>query len=210
MLRILIADDHAIVRIGVRFILKEHFKDAEIQEVTNGDELISSLRIQPVDVVILDLNMPDTDPQRILQTILVLKPEIGVIIFSMSNEDIFGKMYLALGARGFVKKDSDELEIVRAVESVVSGRIYTSSGEAVSATEAMMNSEITNPYAKLSGKETELLQHLASGKNMKEACLSMNISGSTAGLHRNKIITKLRVKTMEEVLAITELYPIPT
>lgn len=208
MFNILIADDHPIVRTGSKFTLKEHFRQIGIFEARNGDELIAGIKEHPIDVVLMDLNMPGTDPQRVLQTILTLKPELRVIIYSMNKEEIFGLMYLKMGAMGYLRKECEETELVNAVQCVLDGNVYIRREMQTFYLGKATMEDKNNPFTELTRKELEVLRHLAQGQSLTHICKVMNISSSTAGTHKARILEKLHVANMFELKSLTELYPL--
>jgi two-component system invasion response regulator UvrY len=208
MLNLLIADDHPIVRTGTKYTLKEHFEEIQIFEARNGDELIACVKEQPINLVLMDLNMPETDPQRVLQTILILKPEISVIIFSMNKEEIFGLMYLKMGAMGYLRKGCEEIELVKAVRCVLDGNVYIKKEMQPFYLGKTTLADKNNPFTELTRKELEVLRHLSRGESIANICKVMNISSSTVGTHKAKILEKLRITNMFELRSITELYPL--
>lgn len=208
MFNILIADDHPIVRTGIKYTLREHFKQIRIFEARNGDELVACVKENPIDIVLMDLNMPETDPQRVLQTILILKPALGVLIFSMNKEEIFGLMYLKMGAMGYLRKVCEETELVKAIQCVLDGNVYIRREMQPFYLGKTTLEDKSNPFADLTRKELEVLRHLAQGESLSHICKVMNISNSTVGTHKAKILEKLRVNNMFELRAVTELYPL--
>lgn len=207
MLNLLIADDHPIVRIGLRCVLETHFKALTLHEADNGDGIIGCLKKNPVDIIIMDINMPDTDPQRTLQTILIIRPHINVIIFSTHKESLFGPMYLKTGAKAFIKKASDEDGLLEAINTVAGGDVYIAPGMEPYYS-GPLSREDDNPYAVLTKKEMEVLRHLALGQSMRAICNIMTISSSTASTHKAKIFRKLKLKNLIDLHSITELYPL--
>ncbi len=209
MLKILIADDHPIIRVGIKYLLRANFDQVQIHEASNGDEIISLVKETSPEIVLMDLNMPRTDPQGILQTILTIRPGTGVIIFSMNKEEIFGMMYLNMGAMGYIRKGCEEQEIIRAIKCVAEGNVYIS--KEMRPYYFGKNSTLstyTHPFAALTRKELEVLRHLSKGESVMNICQVMNIGSTTVATHKAKIFSKLRVNNMFELKSIAELYPL--
>jgi two-component system invasion response regulator UvrY len=206
MLHILIVDDHPIIRSGLKLMLKPNIPGARLYDVSNGDDLVAMVRAQPIDIVLMDLNIPDMDPQRIVHTLLAIRPDIGIIIFSMNREEIFGKLYLKLGAKGYIVKGSEEAEIVDAVKCVAGGGIYMKKDMQ----QYYFNDlgEHLNPFSTLSKKEMEVLRHLAQGESVGNITRIMNIGKTTVSTHKAKIFEKLHINNMFELKAIIDLHPL--
>lgn len=187
-------------------MLKPNIPGARLYDVSNGDDLVAMVRAQPIDIVLMDLNIPDMDPQRIVHTLLAIRPDIGIIIFSMNREEIFGKLYLKLGAKGYIVKGSEEAEIVDAVKCVAGGGIYMKKDMQ----QYYFNDlgEHLNPFSTLSKKEMEVLRHLAQGESVGNITRIMNIGKTTVSTHKAKIFEKLHINNMFELKAIIDLHPL--
>jgi DNA-binding NarL/FixJ family response regulator len=206
MHRIVIADDHPMVRIGIRYSIREGFNPVQIFEAKNGDELIAAVKQHDIDIVLMDLNMPDTDPQQVLQTMLVLKPGIGVIIFSMNKEEIFGMMYLKMGAMGYLHKGGKPAEMIRAIRCVMDGNVYMTREMQQHYLGSNTETGKDNPFTALTRKELEVLRHLSGGASVISIARIMNIGSSTVGTHKASIFSKLRISNLLELKTLTELY----
>lgn len=208
MYRTVIADDHPMIRVGVKYSLKEHFDTMQFFEARNGDELLAAVKNNDVDLVLMDLNMPDTDPQRVLQTILALKPDTRVIIFSMNKEEIFGFMYLQMGAMGYLKKGGETQELIKAVSCVLDGNVYIPREMQQFYLKDKGMPDGNNLFSSLTRKELEVLRHLSKGESVVGISRIMNLSTSTVGTHKAHIFTKLRVSNLLELKTLTEIYNI--
>lgn len=203
MLKVLIADDHPIIRTGIKYLLKDHFEDCVVFEAANGDQIIDQVKLDPPTLIMMDLNMPDTDPQRILQTILALRPEMKILIFSQNKEEIFGMMYLQMGAKGYLRKGGDQQEFVTAVKTVLAGNVYVNMD--MNAFYLNQNEQL-NPFAVLTKKELEVLRHLSKGEPIVNIRKIMNISSSTVGTHKAKIFEKLNVNNVFELKSLLDTF----
>lgn len=206
MLHILIADDHPIIRSGLKLILKPSIPQSKIYNVANGDDLVAIVRAHPINIVIMDLNIPDMDPQGVLHTILTIRPDIGVIIFSMNREEIYGKLYLKLGAKGYIVKGSEDEEIIEAVKCVAEGKIYMRKNMQ----QHYFNNlgEALNPFSALTKKEMEVLRYLVQGESVGSIARTMNIGKTTVSTHKGKIFEKMRVNNIFELKAIVDVHPL--
>lgn len=206
MKKIVLADDHPMTRIGVKFILQENMDQVFVYEVQDGNELIGIIKRETIDLVVMDLNMPGTDPQRTLQTMLALKPDLAVIIFSMNKEEIFGLHYLKMGAMGYLRKGADDKEVIKAVNCVLGGNIYIAK-EMRPYYLADANGTLgQTPFDVLSKKELEVLRHLSKGESPVHISRIMDISSSTISTHKANILAKLKIENMVELRSLLELY----
>lgn len=202
---ILIADDHPITRSGVRYILRTYFPGVRTYEADKAETIFSLCKENDMDVLILDLNMPDSDPQGLVQTLLTLYPKLNILIFTMNKEAIFGPLYYKLGVKGFVHKLNGEEEIVKAVEVALSGDIYIH--RKMKEFYASMQ-EHQSPYDILTKKEKEVLRHLINGTSTAEIGRIMNIGAATISTHKGNIQEKLRIRNVLDLKLFTELYPL--
>ena len=208
MLSILIADDHPIVRSGLKLIIRESLPEAMLFEARNGAELIKQVTDQNPDIVIMDLNMPNTDPQRVMENMLLIKPGLGIIILSMNKEEIYGNMYLNMGAMAYLQKGCETSHIIKAIETVADGNLYITK-EMHHLYRAKKTGIYSNsPFAALSKKEMEVLRHIAKGESGTAISKTMNLSTSTVGTHKAKIFTKLNISGIFELKEILDVYPL--
>jgi len=208
MASFLIADDHSMIRVGLKFLIKENFLPATVYEAKDGEELVDCIKKQDVDIVLMDLNMPSTDPQAILQTVLVLKPGLPVIIFSMNKEEIFGLMYLKIGAMAYLQKDCEKSEIINAIKCVMAGEVYISKEMQAYYHKRKDLLLDDSPFSMLTKKELEVLRHLAKGSSVINIGKTMNLSSSTIGTHKANIFEKLKIDNMFELQEMIQLYPL--
>lgn len=207
IITIIIADDHETIRMGLKYTLKESF-NAEIYEAADGDELFALVKKQSPHVILLDINMPNTNSQAIVQNILLLKPMVSIIIFSVNKEEIYGKFYLKLGVRGYLQKDAASAEITKAIRTVLAGNVYMRKEMQEFYLSSRGNDNNTSPYGALSKKEMEILHHLASGESLTNIARMTNLSASTIGTHKANIFSKLHINNIIELKEFTDLHPL--
>lgn len=202
-LKIIIADDHEIIRIGVKFLLKEHYPDVEIYEAINGDQLHELTKKHFPNIVLMDLHMPNTDSQGVLRHLLLLQPKLNVLIFSMHKEEIYGKLYLKMGAVGYVQKDSPPEDLITAINSVLAGNIYMRKDM-----QQFYIDDTVSIYEVLTKKEMEILYYINRGDSGIKIARTLNLSSSTIGTHKANIFLKLNVDNFSELKEITTIYPL--
>jgi len=206
MKKILIADDHNIVRTGLIFLLKEEFTQVEIDECRDGGSAWKKIQSSAYDLAILDISMPQTDSLALLRNIFTLRPEQKVLILTMSSEDIYAKKYLQLGARGFINKEAPPSEIRKAIVSILNNKKYLSSRMRDRLTEEVLEGRTENPFETLSSREVEIMNHLVDGKNVSEIADLLCIHISTVSTHKAKVLQKLHVYNIIELSKLVQTF----
>jgi two-component system invasion response regulator UvrY len=205
MYQILIVDDHSIVRTGIRLLVKEQLQ-AESDEATDGQTVLRKIKEKKYDLLLLDINMPDTDCGKLLSTILSMAPEQKILIFSMNEEDLFAKHYLKLGAQGFLSKKSSNEEIILAIQQVLNGRRYISRGLAETLGENLMGGKNKNPFESLSERELAVAAALLKGNNISEIADIMSLHPSTVGTYKMRIFDKLGIRNLVDLTELARIY----
>ena len=206
MKRILIADDHLIVRTGLVFLLKEEFMQVEIDECRDGDSVWDKIQTSEYDLAILDIFMPSTDSFSLLKNILALKPRQKILILTMSSEDVYAKKYLHLGVKGFINKEADPFEIRRAIVNILNNKRYLSSRMQDLLTHEVLEGKTQNPFEILSLRELEIMNHLIEGKQVSEIAGILSVHISTISTHKAKLMQKLGVSNMIELSKMAQMF----
>jgi DNA-binding NarL/FixJ family response regulator len=198
MLRILIADDHAIVRRGLRDILLEEFPAAAITEVNDTASMLSKVIKEHWDIVISDLSMPGRTSLDALPEIKQHAPRLPVLIMSIYPEEQYAIRVLKAGAAGYMNKDMAPDELINAVRMVLNGRKYITAAIA----ERLVDFADTDRplHELLSDREFEVLKLLASGKTVTEIAEMFHLSATTVSTYRTRILRKLNRKTNAELI----------
>jgi two-component system, NarL family, response regulator NreC len=203
-IRILVVDDHGIVRRGISLQLMqvEHFQ--LVGEASDGREAVSAAETLKPDVVIMDITMPNLNGIDAAAQILKRAPQVGVILLSMHSDESYLARSLAVGAKGYLAKDTADVDIVRAVETVAQGKPYFSAAISRFLVEdyvrQMQQRGLTDSYDLLTEREKETLQLLAEGKSNKEVANILRVGVSTAETHRANIMTKLGLHSTAEIV----------
>ena len=203
MFRILIADDHSIVRKGVRQILSEGFPDAEIDEVADAEELIKKVIDKDWDVVLSDLSMPGRSGLDALPQIKQIKPKLPVLIMSIHSEDHYAIRVLKAGASGYLSKDLAPEELVGAIRRVVSGKRYITAAVAEKLANIIDNEDNKPLHENLSYREFAVFKLLSIGKSLTEIAESMFLSITTVSTYRSRILVKMNMKSNAEITLYT-------
>jgi two-component system, NarL family, invasion response regulator UvrY len=194
MIRILIADDHALVRRGLKEILAEEFPDAIIEEASSGFELIKKARTQDWDIIISDIAMPGSSG---LESLKQIKEEtsIPVLILSMYPEDQYALRVLRAGAMGYLNKEIAPEHLVNAVRKILTGKKYISDFVAERLADSLSH-DITKPlHEELSDREFEVMKLIASGKSISEIAEILSLGATTISTFRARILRKMGLQT---------------
>ena len=196
MRKILLADDHSIVRSGIKFLVQENFNPKRIDEAENEDEIVKCVKAHDYELILLDISLPNTDFARLMHWIAVTSPNTKVLVFSMHPEDIYGARSLQLGAKGYLHKTVTNEEIVLAIKRVLEGKKYIGLKLAELLSDTNTDAKTTNPFQSLSSRELEIVVHLNSGKSLPEICNILKIQYSTANTYKRRIFDKLNVHNL--------------
>ncbi len=200
--KILIVDDHLVVRTGVSIILEESFKHIKLYTTEDYPDTIAFLKHNDVELIILDINMPGGKNKDMISEIKELKPDVKILIFSVYEEATHAYQYIMAGANGYLNKLSDKGKIILAVDSVLKTGTYYSPEIISTIINASINKESINPLDKLSKREMEICELLIEGNGNLEIANKLDIQLSTVSTHKNKIFTKLNVKNIVELISL--------
>jgi DNA-binding NarL/FixJ family response regulator len=207
--RILIADDHTIVRTGIVVLIKAELLNVQIDECSDGDGAWKNIQSTQYDLFIMDINMPGTDSVNLLKNIFTRQPQLKVLILSMSSEEVYAKKYLQLGVMGFINKEADTAEIRKAITTVLNNRKYMSPKLLeVITREAIDGTSGSALFQNLSARELEVMTHLVEGKNVSEIAEILSIHISTVSTHKASILQKLNVSNVIELTRIVKRFDI--
>jgi len=198
-LRILIADDHAVVRRGLKQILADEFKRADFGETRNAHEAIERIRKENWDAVVLDITMPGRSGLDALKEIKEAKPRLPVLVLSMHPEDQFAVRVLKSGASGYLTKESAPEELVGAIKKVLAGGRYVSSALAEKMASYLAIDTPNAPHEELSDREFAVLRMIASGKTVSQVADELSLSVKTVSTYRTRILEKMGMKSSAEL-----------
>ena len=199
MLRVLIADDHAIVRKGLKQLLLEEYPNAVTDEVDDAESLISKVMTSNWDVVVCDLNMPGRSGLDALKQIKQSFPKLPVLIMSMYPEDQYGVRVLKAGASGYLGKDSIHHDFIKAIQCVIQGKKFITASIAEKLADAIEEGNEQLPHENLSDREFDVFKLLASGKTVSEIADQLSLSSTTVSTYRSRILEKMNMKTNAEI-----------
>jgi two-component system response regulator NreC len=199
MIKILLADDHALVRQGFRMILEAQQDMEIVGQAGNGREAVELAEKLHPDVVIMDVAMPELNGIEATRRLAASQPRTRVLALSMHKDSMYVREILRAGARGYLLKDSGDADLIAAVRAVAKGEGYIS--PAVS--DAVLSDyrrHVTDPLDLLTSREREVLQHIAEGKTNKEIATTLNLSVYTVEAHRGRIMEKLNLHSTGELV----------
>ena len=199
MIRVLIADDHTIVRHGLRQILSSEQDMAVSAEAQNGQEVLDIVRRERVDVVVLDISMPGRNGLETLKELKRHHPGIAVIVLSMHPKDQYAVRVIKARASGYITKESAPSELVVAIRKACRGEKYIDPEIAEVLANYIEHGGTEDPHTRLSDREYEVLCHIASGKGLTDLSQEMNLSVKTISTYRSRIIEKTGLSSNAEI-----------
>lgn len=199
MIKVLIADDHAVVRKGINQILSEEEDIQVLGEASNGDEIIGMLYDKDWDIIVLDITMPGKNGLDVLIEIKQKRPEIKVLILSMHPEEEIALRAFKTGASGYLTKDSVPGELVRAIKKIYGGGKYVSSLLAESIIFSHEKDTHHNLHESLSEREFQVMCLIASGNTLSKIAQELNLSIKTVSTYRTRILEKMNMKSNVEI-----------
>jgi DNA-binding NarL/FixJ family response regulator len=202
----LLIDDHAVVRRGVSFLLNDLYNPCVIDEAEDEQQVLEKISSRNYDLLVLDINIPNTNTLDLLKQIFVKTPEAKVLMFSMNQEKMYAQRYLDAGAKGFLSKDAPIVEIERAINLIFNGKNYYSEALIDSIMSGKKGTTKANPFKNLSEREFEICNLLLAGKSLTEISQQLNIQTSTTGTHKAKIFEKLDVKNLVELIELSKVH----
>jgi two-component system, NarL family, invasion response regulator UvrY len=199
MKRILIIDDHEIVRDGLKKILNEQPDDKTFGEASTAAEALRLVAEQDWDVVVLDLSLGGRSGLEVLKELKQIRPRLPVLILSMHSEEQYARRAFRAGAAGYITKDSPRAELVKAINKVAAGGRYVSPALAEELVIDLERRSDGPPHETLSDREFEVLCLIASGKTVGEIASLLSLSDSTISTYRARILEKMGMKTNAEL-----------
>jgi two-component system invasion response regulator UvrY len=197
MKRILLADDHSFIRLGLIQILTDEYPSVEITEVGDGESLINEVMNHDWDLVISDLDMPGRSGLEALEQIKLIKPKLPVLILSIFTEDLYAVRVLRAGASGYMNKNAAPYELITAIQRILLGRKYITPEIA----EKLLENPDTNKksHELLSNREFEIFKLFAIGKTTSQIADALSLALTTVSTHRSRILEKLNLSTNSDL-----------
>jgi two-component system, NarL family, invasion response regulator UvrY len=198
-MHILIADDHAVVRRGLREILADSLPEADFSEAGNADEALGSLARRPTNLVVLDINMPGRSGLDVLKDVKHIYPRLPVIVLSVQPEDQYAIRCLRAGAAAYINKDSAPEELAIAARKVLAGGRYVGASLAERLVSKFDESIDRPRHERLSDRELEVLLMIAAGVSLTEIADRLHVSAKTVSSYRARLLDKMQMTNNAEV-----------
>ena len=201
--RVLIVDDHPMMRQGLAQLI-DNEPDLKVgAEADNAGQALNLMTEQKLDLVLLDISLPDKNGLELIKDIHAIKPELPILIVSMHDEALYAERVLRAGARGYIMKQEGGKKLLQAIRQVLSGQIYVSekmSAKILEIFSGRRSVSTTSPVERLSDREFEVFQLIGQGRGTKEIAQHLNLSVKTVEVHRAKIKEKLNVQTATDLV----------
>jgi len=199
VIKLLIADDHAIFREGLKHILEEHPDIIVADEAGNGQEVLDYVWKNEYDMILLDIGMPGMPALEVLKQVKNEKPRLPVLVLSMYPEDQYAVRFIRAGASGYLTKESAPEELITAIRKITAGRKYITSSVAEKLADEVDDAEKPAHHT-LSDREFEVFRLIASGKTVKQIADDLYLSVKTISTYRSRILEKMKMKTNAELM----------
>lgn len=209
MKKILIADDHSIVRLGASVIINEKFKNIEIVTATTIKEVYDQLNSSEFDLLLLDINMPGGNNIKVIKETLDIQNDLKILVFSSYDENIYALRYIEAGAAGYLNKNTAMEELANAIQSIQDRGRYMSDAikdlyvQKLTTTKSSLDK--ANPLFKLSNREMDVAKHLIEGHGILEVSNLLKLSSSTVSTYKSRIFEKLVVNNIPELIELFKL-----
>ena len=200
MIRVLIVDDHAIVRRGLRALLSDELRGAAFGEASHAQQALKEVRREKSDVALLDITLPGKSGLELLKELKAARPRLPVLVLSAHPEDQFALRALKAGAEGYLTKDSAPEELVKAIRKVLAGGRYVSPTLAEKLASTVRKDFTRLPHETLSDREYEVMCLIASGKTVTEIAGELSLSVKTISTYRTRVLEKLGVKNSAAIV----------
>lgn len=192
--KIILADDHSFIRLGLVQILKDEYPAAEIKQVVDGESLIKEVTLHDWDLVISDLDMPGRSGLEALEQIKLIKPFLPVLILSIYAEDLYAVRVLKAGASGYLNKNSAPDELITAIQRISLGKKYITP-EIAEKLLSNLDDDSKKPHEYLTNREFEIFKLLALGKTITQIAETLSLALTTVSTYRSRIMEKLDLTT---------------
>lgn len=199
-MKIIIADDHLVVRRGLAGLIRSSISSVEIEEAENGETFINKVLESKFDLAILDLTMPGTSGLEALEQVKLKVPDLPVLVFSSQPEKQYALKALKAGAAGYLSKDSDTDEIVKAIKTLSLGKKYITPFIADQLIQSLDRDQNSLPHEELSTREFEVMKFIGKGKSVSEIAEQMTLSITTVSTYRGRLLDKMGMTSNAQIV----------
>lgn len=200
MIRVLVADDHAIVREGLKQILARSSDLVVAGEAANGNDVLKMVREQEWDVLVTDMSMPGRNGIELIKLVKDARPKLPVLVLSMYGEDQYAVRTIRAGASGYLNKESASEQLVNAIRKVASGGVHVSAAVAEAMFHNLRGDAPATSHEQLSDREFQVLRLIATGKTITEIADELVLSPKTVSTHKTRILEKMHLSNQAELI----------
>jgi DNA-binding NarL/FixJ family response regulator len=200
MIRILVADDHTIVREGLKQILARSGDLIVAGEAANGNDVLKLVREQDWDVLVTDMSMPGRSGIELIKLVKAARPKLPVLVLSMYGEDQYAVRAIRAGASGYLNKESASEQLVAAIRKIAGGGVHVSAAVAEALFQNVRGGHSAMPHEQLSDREFQVLQLIAQGRSVTEIATLLNLSPKTVSTHKTRILQKMNMTNPAELI----------
>jgi two-component system, NarL family, invasion response regulator UvrY len=209
MIKVLITDDHPVVRKGIRQILEDDDRIQKVEEAGKGRELLDKLRDEKYDVILLDISLPGGNGLDLIGQIKKIQPSAAILMLSIYSEELYAIKALKLGASGYLTKTSAPEELLTAIHKVSKGERYISISLADKLADNLITKSDKQLFQSVSTREMDVLMLLAAGKTFAQIAAELSLSPKTISTYRDRLLTKLKLKTTSELIRYAIMQSLP-
>ncbi|WP_421939940.1 response regulator [Pedobacter sp.] len=202
---VLIADDHEIIRRGLKSLISDFWSGVEIIEASTLEEALVETEKSP-SLIIIDVNLPGGNNLKVIEQLKQIQPNAKILVFSSLNENIYAVPYLKSGASGYLTKNAEESEIVTAITTILPGSRYSSRNVKENMFNSILGNDVDNPFTKLSGRELEVAELLTKGVGVLEISNQLNLQMGTVSTYKLRLFQKLKIKSIIELAEKMSIY----
>ena len=200
MIRVLVADDHTIVREGLKQILAKSGDLVVAGEAANGNDVLKMVREQLWDVLVTDMSMPGRSGIELIKLVKEARPKLPVLVLSMYSEEQYAVRVIRAGASGYLNKESASEQLVIAIRKVAAGGVYVSAAVSEALFHNLRGDTAATPHEQLSDREFQVLRLIAMGKSSTEIAAELVLSPKTVSTHKTRILEKMHMNNQAELI----------
>ena len=200
MIRVLVADDHTIVREGLKQILAKSGDLVVAGEAANGNDVLRMVREHEWDVLVTDMSMPGRNGLELIKLVIAARPKLPVLVLSMYGEEQFAVRAIRAGASGYLNKESASDQLVSAIRKIAGGGVYVSAAVSETLLRNVRDGERNLPHEQLSDRELQVLQFIAGGLSVNDIAARLNLSPKTVSTHKTRLLEKMNMSNQAELI----------
>ena len=200
MIRVLVADDHTIVREGLKQILAKSGDLVVAGEAANGNDALKMVREQEWDVLVTDMSMPGRNGLELIKLVKAARPKLPVLVLSMYGEEQFAVRAIRAGASGYLNKESASDQLVNAIRKIAGGGVFVSPAVAEALLRNVRDGSSKLPHEQLSDRELQVLQLIAAGNSVNDIAAQLNLSPKTVSTHKTRLLEKMHMSNQAELI----------